>query len=129
MGRQWSNSVVTDVPLVNAAETAAIVTNPVSSSLDGDQIAIAGSLNILTGASVTGIVIRIRRGNGVAGTVVGDTPPYTIGAAASVEIPFNATDSPGPVAGQQYTVTVVQTAGSTNGTVTRSSATVTVGQP
>lgn len=129
MSREWIAAVTGVVNLVTTAETAAITSQPVSTSLDGDNIGINGSLDITTGASVTAVVIRVRRGSGTGGALVGNAITHTIGAAVSGSLPFDVVDTPGAVAGQQYTVTAQQTAATTNGSVTQSSVSLVVGQP
>lgn len=129
MSRQYYNPQVTDVNVVTTNETAAITTAPVSVTLDGDPIYISGSLNFTTGASTTSVTVRCRRGVGVAGALVQETEPYTIGAAANATIPFGFQDIPGAVAGQQYTITIQQTAATGNGTVNNAEATLFVGSP
>lgn len=129
MPRTTFNQMVTGVAIVNAVETTALTTAPVSSSLDGDSICIEGNLNMLTGATTTAVVIRCRRGVGTAGALVGVAETFTIGAAANFTNSFQFVDSPGSVAGQQYTVTAQQTGGSSNGNVVAIAANVNVGQP
>ncbi|SRR6266496_1633491 len=129
MPRTTFNQVTAGVAIVNAVETAALTTAVVSSSLDGDSICIEGDLNMLTGATTTAVVVRCRRGVGIAGALVGVAETFTIGAAANVSISFQFVDSPGAVANQQYTITVQQTGGSTNGNVVAIAANVNVGQP
>ena len=129
MARMWSAAVTTDVPVVTVAETAVISTPPISTSLDGDAVVISGSLQVLTGTATTAITIRVRRGVGVAGAVVGDPIAHTIGAAVNADLPFTVVDTPGAVAGQAYTVTYQATAASANATIGSSAVQVTVGSP
>jgi|KBSSwiStaDraftv2_1062776.scaffolds.fasta_scaffold1358516_2 hypothetical protein len=107
------------VTLVTTAETAVVTVTPFNtSSPGGEGVSISGSLNITTGTATTAVVIRVRQGSGVAGTVVGAALTYTIGAAVSATIPYDVLDTTALSAtGQQYTVTAQQTAASANGTV------------
>lgn len=129
MSRQWSNSVVADTAIVTTAETAAITSHAVSQAVDGEPITIIGSVSVLTGTATTALTVRVREGAGVAGSVVGETLPLTIGAAADAQIPFQFTQAPAAVAGQQYTATVQATAATGNGTIRSAGISVAVGQP
>lgn len=125
MARELSNYVTADTTVVTTAETAAVVSDPITPATDGAKVIISGHINITSGAGVTGLVIRIRRGNGVSGTLIGETEPGALGASATDNFPFAITDFPGAVAGQQYTASVVQTGATGNGTINNASITVT----
>lgn len=127
MADTYTNSVTTDTPVVTTAETAAVVSDPVSTGSGAEEITINGAVSITTGTGTTAVTLRCRRGSGVAGAVVGETEPVTIGAAASANIPYSFSDTPGEVAGQLYTLTVQQTAASANGTINNASITLAVG--
>lgn len=77
---------------------------------------VGGVINFTTGASVTAVVIRVRRAS-LTGALVGEAQTITIGAAVSANIPYEVLDS-GVVDGtaQLWVVTIVQTAASGNGT-------------
>jgi len=125
MARELTNYVTADTSVVTTAETTAVVSDPITPATDGAEISIGGHINITTGAGTTSVVIRVRRGNGVSGTLVGETEPINLGAAVTDNAHFAVTDSPGAVAGQQYTASVVQTAASGNGTINNASITIT----
>lgn len=125
MPRVYTNSATADTTVVTTAETAAVTSDPISPTSDGAELTIAGVVNITTGASTTAVVVRVRRGAGVAGALVGETETHTLAAAAQASIPFGVTDFPGAVSGQQYTVTVVQTAATGNGTINNAYISVT----
>lgn len=127
MARTVTNSATTDTPVVTTAETAAVVSDPISTGSGAEEITISGTISLTTGTGTTSVTIRCRRGNGITGTVVGETVPHTIGAAASVNLPYSFPDTPGEVAGQLYTLTVQQTGASANGTINNASITVTIG--
>lgn len=128
MAREIGNYVTADTSIVTTAETAAITSDGFTPPTDGSKLIISGVINITTGASVTGAVIRVRRGVGVAGALVGETEPHNIGAAVTDDVSYQVTDSPGAVAGQQYTATVVQTAATGNGIINNASINVTSDQ-
>lgn len=128
MSRRYSNSTITDVPVVTTNETVALVSVGVSQSVDGESVTIEGSVRLLTGTGTTAVTLRVREGNGITGTVVGETIPLTVGAAINQPIPFGFTYNPASIANMLYSVTVQQTAASANGTVTSASMAVSVGQ-
>lgn len=53
MGTTRTNYGTTDTTVPTTAETAAVVSDPVSPSTDGAEITISGVVNITTGASTT----------------------------------------------------------------------------
>lgn len=113
------------VATANSAETAIVTSDLVlynfsSSTFEGVEV--RGVLSVLTGATVTAIVVTVRQGIGTGGNIVGAARTHTIGAAANAQIPFCEIDPSPTLAGQQYTVTVTQTGGTGAGTV---SATIT----
>lgn len=122
-----ANAVTADTTVVTTAETAAITSEGVSTAVGGEEITISGVINITTGVATTQVVVRVRRGTTVAGTAIGETEPQTIAAAATGNIFFEFVDTPGEVAGQQYTATVVQTAATGNGTINNAAITIMVG--
>jgi hypothetical protein len=128
MGRRWSTSTITDVPVVTTNETVAMVSDSVSQSIDGERVSVDGRVGLLTGTNTTAVTVRVREGNGITGTIIGETLPYTIGAAVDVQIPYGFTYNPASIAGMVYSVTVQQTAASANGTVKSVSMAVALGQ-
>lgn len=123
---------VTAVPTAASAETA-IATSDVVSWIPGgsaEGLIVRGVLNITAGASTTAVVVRVRKGVGLAGANVGPAAgtPHTLAAGASANIPFEILDiAPTPnitfpsgaqsAAQAVYTVSVAQTAGTVAGTV------------
>lgn len=127
MSRSYSKSVIADTAVVTTAETAAITSDPVNQAVDGEPITIRGSLSYLTGASTTAVTVRIREGSGLTGSLVGETLPYTVGAAVSTQIPYEFTYSPSGVAGQRWTASIQATAATANGTIQAAAMTVSLG--
>ena len=103
---------------VNAAETAIVTSDsvPTNEGITGEGVMVSGVLNVLTGATVTAVVVTVRKGAGVGGAIVGAARTHTIGAAANAQIAYNEVD-PTPSNPAQYTVTLTQTGGTSNGTV------------
>jgi len=126
MGREYTTYGTTDVNVVTTAETAAVTSDPVSPTSDNAEFTISGVINITAGTGTTEVVVRVRRGSTVAGALVGETDPHTLAAGAKANIPFEVADTPGAVASQQYTASVVQTGASGNGTINNSAITVTL---
>lgn len=129
MARQYENQLSGTVPVVTTTETVALVTPPVSTTFGSDAIEIEGMVNLTAGTGTTAAVLRIRRGNGITGTVVRAADTDTIAAGSSESFLVQGVDTPGDVAGQVYSITVQQTAASANGTINGASSCVAVGQP
>lgn len=110
----------TAVTLVTTAETIVATVAPGLNinAPSGEGLSISGMINVLTGASTTAVVIRVRKGILVTDTVIDVAQTHTVGAAVSASIPFAALDQLAITATlQQYVVTIQQTAASGNGTV------------
>ena len=114
----------TTTGLTNAATNAetAVFTTPVLPS-QGQGLAavsISGYVNITAGTGTTAVVVRVRQGSGVTGTIVSALAASDSLAAGAVEsIPFGVTDTSTYLesgTGGQYTITVQQTGGTGNGT-------------
>lgn len=129
MARQYEGQLSGTVNVVTTTETVALVTPPVSTTWGGDQIDVEGEINITAGTGTTACVLRIRRGNGITGTVVRAADTDTIAAGSSESFLLQGIDTPGDVAGQVYSLTVQQTAATANGTINGASVAVTVGSP
>lgn len=129
MARQYENQLSGTVNIVTTTETVALVTPPVSTTYSSDAIDIEGKINVTAGTGTTAVVLRIRRGNGITGTVVGVADTDTLAAGSSESFPLQGVDTPGDVAGQVYSLTVQQTGATANGTVNSAASSVSVGQP
>ncbi len=106
------------VNIPTTTETAILTTDPIAVSSPGALIRILGFVGFLTGTATTFLTIRIRRGSGIAGALVGGAIGLSVAAAQNYSVPIEAEDTPGEVAGQQYTITAQQTAATGNGTAT-----------
>lgn len=96
---------------VNATETVCFVTDPLSVSGVAGHIRITAIGGITTGAGTNALTVRCRRGNGITGTQVGTDLTQVIGAAVSGVWVGEWDDAPGEVAGQVYSICLVQNAG------------------
>lgn len=111
-----SRNTTTAVPVVTTAETA-LVTLPAITLQAGNAVDLLSELDFTTGASTTAVTIRVRRGVDTTGTVVATIGPIAAAASTRINLPIVTSDVQNvDVAGQQYTVTVQQTAATGNGT-------------
>lgn len=101
----------------SAVETIVLTTGAISEAVDNAPILIFWFASILTGTANTQLQFRLRRGTALTGALVG-TPPWTNTAGAAIQSIASGVyvDSPGVVAGQQYTLTVVQASATGAGT-------------
>lgn len=109
--------------------TASDTVNYFGSAGGNEGLEVSGYVNITAGTGTTAVVIRIRRGNGLGGVVVGISNTHTLAAGATASIPILAQDAV-PITtpavtptgadsapANQYTLTVAQTGGTGAGTV------------
>lgn len=112
-----SAATLTDTPLVTTTEAVgATVVGVSNQSVDG-IIRLTAYVAVTGGTNTTFATVRIRRGNGITGTIVGESNPVTLTGAAAVAVPISAEDIPGEVGGVPYSVTVQLTAASANGAI------------
>lgn len=114
------------IALVTTAETTILTTTAPDERIGPALgVVISGFVNVTAGTGTTAVVIKIRQGSGVAGTLL-QSGTHTLAAGASANIPIEYVDNTGTTPVPQYTVTVTQTAatanGSAYGTVTASLA-------
>lgn len=113
---QYTDSVqqAATVP-ANAAETVCIILPGISVAV-GVGVVLEAAVSFTTGASTTAVTARIRRGITTAGALVGGAFALTIGAAALAALSPQVQDTQQvDLAGQQYCLTLQQTAGAANG--------------
>lgn len=121
--RKFSTYVTADVTLVNAAETVIATLSGVSTNQPGQTVAFEADATITSGASTTGITLRVRRDT-VAGALVGEAVPDAIETAAgSVETHqlVVADTTLGEFASGVFVLTAQQVGGAANGTVSQCS--------
>lgn len=115
----FANFAAGSVAAVNAVETVVGTSNVVGSAYANSIFVVEFELDFLTGATVTSVVYRIRRTN-LTGTAVFTGP--LIAAAAATQLPrgrYSCVDQiAGEVASAVWVLTVVQTAGTGNGSAT-----------
>lgn len=127
MNRTYSQQAAPALAVVTTAETVAALTNGVSLTYDNDQVNVTGNVLLTAGTGTTSVTVRCRRGNGVNGAIVGTAQPVSVVAGNNVALPVDFLDTPGAVAGQQYSITVAQTGATANGTIVSYEVTITVG--
>lgn len=116
--RVFSVQISSSVTVTTTTETVALTLPAVSTNGAQDQVFISGSMAMLLGTAATTLTVRVRRGTGITGTLVGLAEVDTAVAAETDPFPFDALDVPGEVAGQAYVVTVQQASATANGSVT-----------
>jgi len=102
--------------IVTTAETIVLTSPPLNIPLDFSQILLFWWLTMTVGTTTTAVFVRIRRGNALTGTnlfQVATTSTAAGGNALSLSGCYG--DIPGAVAGQQYVLTIQQTAATANG--------------
>lgn len=82
----------------------------------GEGLVVSGVVNVTQGTNGTAVTVRVRKGEGIAGTLVGEALVSPLAAAASHSLSFWARDS-APADNATYSVTVQLTAATANGTV------------
>lgn len=92
-----------------AAETIVLTTPPLTIPLDFAQIILMCSACITAGTGVISHTFRVRRGTALTGVQVNLAPWGSLSTAGSNTMySFWYVDTPGAVAGQQYSLTVAQ---------------------
>lgn len=117
-----SLSEITPITAVNVADGGTVETVVLQSSrvstANGNQTAnLHGLVAVTAGTASTGVTVRVRKGVGTAGAIVGEAVIDTAVAGDQYVIPFSVVDNPGDVAGQVYSVTVQETAATAAGSV------------
>lgn len=101
----YSNSAL-GAPGSAGTEIVVITTPPLTQVLDGAQVFIFWFLLVLIGIGTTLANVRLRRGTTTAGALL--TVNQTVNVTATLNTVFSGVyaDSPGAVAGQQYSMTL-----------------------
>ena len=102
--------------ITTTTELVVVTSNGINTGAPGARVMIRAYLNVTTGLGTTGLTVRVRRGTGITGTVVGTAEILTAAASTQYLLALTAVDSPGEVAQQQYVVTVQQAGATGNGT-------------
>lgn len=113
--------VTTDTVLVTTTEAvAATIGNVANQSADG-IIRFLGQAAITGGTSTTVVFLRVRRGNGITGAIVGEVEASALAGTANVLAQMQCEDTPGEVGGVPYSLTVQLVGAVANGVVNTAS--------
>lgn len=115
--RRYTGPTTADTSVVTTTETVVATVTVATTPRDNARIQLKGFLQHTNGTNTTALTIRLRRGNGITGTVVGEANAEQISTAAgSTEShAIMAEDTPGEVVNQVYSLTIQQTGASANG--------------
>ena len=104
----FTNTFIGPLP-ANANETIALTTPPLTLPLDGAAVFIWWMFSLIAGTGVVSIVYKVRRGTTLTGTdITSGGITQAIAAGAGGMHTGVLVDTPGAVAGQQYTLTLSQ---------------------
>lgn len=110
-----SSTTLVNTALVNAAETIMLTSPPLNLAVDFEQILIFWSICLnVVGASTTLAQVKIRRGTTAGGTQVNVNATTLATPANQFFMSGCYIDTPGAVAGQQYTVTLAMLSATAN---------------
>jgi hypothetical protein len=111
-----TNTFVGPLPASNT-ETVVLTTPPIQPCPDNSFVFLAWQATIVAGTSCTSLSYQIRRGTTTSGALVSVNPWKSVAIATdSYTAGGFYFDLPGVVAGQQYSLTVIQGAASAAGT-------------
>ena len=100
---------------VPAAGTEGVLmtTPPLNLPFDNQPVCIIGYYGCVPGAGVTGLAFAVRRGTTITAILVAGTSTlaYAVTAAANQSFTVMVIDTPGIVAGVQYSLTCIATGG------------------
>lgn len=107
----------TDVTITTTTEKDLVNSGPATTTRQTSNVCVIAWAQVTTGTNTTALTPRIRRGTGIAGTLVGEANAEQVKAAAgSTEALFAFTcEDRADVATVDYSLTVQQTAASANG--------------
>jgi hypothetical protein len=106
-------------PMITTAETVAVNTPNISyNNAMGSGLSISGTVNVLAGAGVTGITLRVKQG-GISGGLLGNPTLNTIPAGNTETLVFDVVDlsNYASAPGSFYTVTALATGATGNSTI------------
>jgi len=103
------------VTVTTTTETVLCTTAGITAST-GQVIRLIALTDFTSGTGTTSLTVRFRRGATATGTLVGPQDAVQTTAGNTIARSAEAEDTPGEVSGQQYVLTVQQTAATANGT-------------
>jgi hypothetical protein len=112
----YSNTFIGPLP-ASAAETVLLTTPPINEPIDNATVLLFWSACITAGTATTFWQFRLRRGTTTGGTAINvGVWQLNVTAAQAFNPSWWYFDNPGIVAGQQYSLTVVQSGATGAGT-------------
>lgn len=99
----------TAINVVSTTEIVAAVSAGVNCDNVQTQVSLSGSIDFLNSSTGTSVTLKIRRGNGITGTLITNANtwgPFTLVASNRVNFNIDGSDIPGLVGGQVYSLTV-----------------------
>lgn len=96
-----------NVEFEGAAEKAVAEVTGVTTDITRREVSLIATASWVAGATSETITIKIRRGSGVAGTVVGEITVSSV-AGKKNECSIQCSDTPGEAAGLAYTLTMTE---------------------
>lgn len=108
----------TNLTVTGSTETAVLVSPEVPVPVQSARVLVKAWAQFTTGAGATDVTPRLRRGNGITGTLICDAEPMLITNTAGNTEPvgIQAVDTVANVASVQYSFTVKQNIGAADGT-------------
>lgn len=115
---QLSSPIAANTNIPTTTETIVAQLDGVTTDGASRRVELNGLVDLTTGAGTTAVVLRIRRGTTITGTVVGTADTDTIIGAAGSTDPYaiQEIDTPGDVNNLSYVLTVQQTGATGAGT-------------
>lgn len=106
-----------DVTVVGTTETVVITKTNVSTQNPNARVRLFGWCVVTPGTDATSVILTVRRGTGITGTIVGEIATQTLvaGAAQQIMLDISVEDTPGEISGASYVMTVTQAGGVANG--------------
>lgn len=119
MSTLFHQDITAAVPVTLVAETA-VYTSPLIATANPSTM-IRGHINFTPGTGATQVQVRIKKGVGTTGSVIGRTDNIGVTAGVPIQIPFGYDDNGGwfaqGPAGAQVSITLQQVGASADGTV------------
>lgn len=107
--------------ITTTSETALCTVSGIDTTPEGDQVQLQGNVDLTPGAGSTSVTLRIRRGAGTAGQVVGVGQGDQVVAGQPSQTSAAGADTPGELSGGQYTLTAQLAGATANSSVTAAS--------
>jgi len=111
------NITLVNTVVVTTAETVVLTSSPLNLALDFEQVLILWMLEFTMGTGGTLYQVRIRRGAALTSTLISTVLGEQVTAANSYLRSGCYVDTPGAIAGQQYSITFAQLAATANASI------------